>query len=66
MKKDIPRSRKDYLIRHHLERTTGAGNIYIQFGEAPVFFEFRCLINIEWMQSDNVSSGFSVLVQHLC
>ncbi|XP_021939448.1 SH3 and multiple ankyrin repeat domains protein 1 isoform X5 [Zootermopsis nevadensis] len=24
LKKDIPRSRKDYLIRHHLERTTGA------------------------------------------
>ncbi|XP_033610396.1 serine/arginine repetitive matrix protein 1 isoform X8 [Cryptotermes secundus] len=23
-KKEIPRSRKDYLIRHHLERTTGA------------------------------------------
>ncbi|XP_069694376.1 nuclear protein MDM1-like isoform X9 [Periplaneta americana] len=24
VKKDTPRSRKDYLIRHHLERTTGA------------------------------------------
>jgi hypothetical protein len=29
MKKEIPRSRKDYLIRHHLERTTGAGNVYV-------------------------------------
>jgi len=27
IKKDIPRSRKDYLIRHHLERTTGAGKM---------------------------------------
>jgi hypothetical protein len=27
VKKDLPRSRKDYLIRHHLERTTGAGKM---------------------------------------
>jgi hypothetical protein len=40
VKKDVPRSRKDYLIRHHLERTTGAGEMYVYFDRAPLF---RCL-----------------------
>jgi len=41
MKKDVPRSRKDYLIRHHLERTTGAGELY-------GYFDMALFLDIKW------------------
>jgi hypothetical protein len=46
MKKDIRRSRKDYLVRHHLERTTGAGEIYVYFDVASLFRHLSDMVGI--------------------